>query len=490
MQQKKEGSTQTGTPSQNQVKIQTKVKKPLGKMVLVVFLALFLLLLTSYATLTIISTGKSLPQLNLVGTSVGSKNKAEIFMAVKNIAEQRKNQKVTINFEDSEETKTFNDLGLDLNINQSVEKIYNFGKIKGIFPSPQYIFATATGTLKVQPLTSWNANATKQISEMVISKKQDAQNPKLVYSDDVANIEKEKNGFTYNIQILSDDIEICYLKASCDRTIGKKVTLRSNINDTDLEPFKEQFNEIANLELVLKYDSRYIRPTGENLISFIDPERVVLEQKIAYNDQAIDDYLSDISGRINRKGKNKVISTYDNSVLDEGQEGVALDIKVSRDAIKKALTDRNTLVELTAQTTPIEEEFVGPGFTPGKYPGRFIEVNLGEQMLYLMEGTNNIDSFKVSTGKWSMPTPVGEYSINNKDPRAYSQEYDLYMPYWMAFIGSQYGIHELPEWADGTKEGENHLGTPVSHGCIRLGRGSAETVYSFADIGTPVYIHE
>lgn len=490
MKENKEGSSQIGVESQNQAKNPIKVKKPVGKTVLIVFLGLFLLLLISYAALTLASSGKSLPRLNLVGINVGSKTKAEIFMAVKKVAEQRKDQKVTINFEDSKETKTFNDLGLDLNINQTVEKIYNFGKIKGIFPSPQYIFSTASGTLKVQPLTSWNANATKQISEMVIGKKQDAQNPKLSYADSEVKIEKEKNGFTYNIQTLSDDLEICYLKASCDQITGKKVALRSNITQSDLEHFKDQFNEVANLKLTLNYDSKTVHPTGEDLVSFIDAERVVLEQKMAYNDQTIDDYLSDISGRINKKGKNKVISTLDNSVIDEGQEGIALDIKSSREAIKKALNDKQTFVELTASTTPIEEEFVGPGFTPGKYPGKFIEINLSDQMLYLMEGTNNVGSFKVSTGKWSMPTPIGEYSVNNKDPRAYSQEYGLYMPFWMSFIGSQYGIHELPEWPDGTKEGEGHLGIPVSHGCVRLGRGAAETVYGWTDVGTPVYIHE
>jgi lipoprotein-anchoring transpeptidase ErfK/SrfK len=59
----------------------------------------------------------------------------------------------------------------------------------------------------------------------------------------------------------------------------------------------------------------------------------------------------------------------------------------------------------------------------------------------------------------------------------------------MAFIGSEYGIHELPEWPDGTKEGESHLGTPVSHGCVRLGRGDAQAVYDWVEVGTPVFIH-
>jgi lipoprotein-anchoring transpeptidase ErfK/SrfK len=64
------------------------------------------------------------------------------------------------------------------------------------------------------------------------------------------------------------------------------------------------------------------------------------------------------------------------------------------------------------------------------------------------------------------------------------------MPYWMAIVpGGKFGIHELPEWPGGYKEGANHLGTPVSHGCVRLGVGPAQTVYNWADIGTPVVVH-
>jgi len=60
----------------------------------------------------------------------------------------------------------------------------------------------------------------------------------------------------------------------------------------------------------------------------------------------------------------------------------------------------------------------------------------------------------------------------------------------MAFVGSKYGLHELPEWANGYKEGQNHLGIPVSHGCVRLGIGDAAQVYNWAEVGTPVYIHK
>jgi lipoprotein-anchoring transpeptidase ErfK/SrfK len=59
----------------------------------------------------------------------------------------------------------------------------------------------------------------------------------------------------------------------------------------------------------------------------------------------------------------------------------------------------------------------------------------------------------------------------------------------MQFTGAGHGIHELPEWKNGYKEGANHLGTPVSHGCVRLGVGPAAKVYGWAEVGTPIVIH-
>ncbi len=89
-----------------------------------------------------------------------------------------------------------------------------------------------------------------------------------------------------------------------------------------------------------------------------------------------------------------------------------------------------------------------------------------------------------------MDTPKGKHQIYNKHPRAWSNKYGLYMPYWMAITtDGRFGIHELPEWPGGYKEGQNHLGIKVSHGCVRLGVGPAKVVYNWADIGTPVIVY-
>jgi hypothetical protein len=122
--------------------------------------------------------------------------------------------------------------------------------------------------------------------------------------------------------------------------------------------------------------------------------------------------------------------------------------------------------------------------------GKYIDINLSAQMLSIFDQGKLLDSFLISTGKRGMETPKGEHAIYNKSPRAWSQKYGLFMPYWMAITPSgSYGVHELPEWPGGYKEGANHLGIPVSHGCVRLGIGPARRVYDWAEIGTPVIVY-
>ncbi len=117
-----------------------------------------------------------------------------------------------------------------------------------------------------------------------------------------------------------------------------------------------------------------------------------------------------------------------------------------------------------------------------------IEINLKQQRMKKILGGVTLAEYPISTGKWKTPTPKGTFAVRNKTPRAWSKAYGLYMPWWMAFTYQGHGIHELPEWPNGYKEGQNHLGTPVSHGCVRLGVGPAKEMYDWASIGTPVVV--
>jgi len=122
--------------------------------------------------------------------------------------------------------------------------------------------------------------------------------------------------------------------------------------------------------------------------------------------------------------------------------------------------------------------------------GKYIDINLASQIMTIFEDGRALDAFVVSSGKRGMDTPKGTFKIENKAARPWSAAYGLYMPNWMAIVPSgKFGIHELPEWPSGYKEGESHLGTPVSHGCVRLGVGAAKQVFDWAELGMPVVIH-
>lgn len=162
----------------------------------------------------------------------------------------------------------------------------------------------------------------------------------------------------------------------------------------------------------------------------------------------------------------------------------------------------NDYWELKFKTDPWSADSDGDGYADGEEVDRAydpnssstvklnrqIEINLKDQKLtYLVAGYPWKD-FTVSTGKPSMPTPKGNFKILNKVGKAWSKTYGLWMPYWLGIGNGSFGIHELPIWPNGYREGENHLGTPVSHGCIRLGIGPAQYLYERVEIGTEVII--
>jgi L,D-transpeptidase catalytic domain len=77
----------------------------------------------------------------------------------------------------------------------------------------------------------------------------------------------------------------------------------------------------------------------------------------------------------------------------------------------------------------------------------------------------------VSTGNPSHETPNGSFRTFRMEADHYSKEFDdAPMPHSIFFTKAGHAIH-------GT-ESEGRLGTPVSHGCVRLSRANATTLYA------------
>lgn len=148
-------------------------------------------------------------------------------------------------------------------------------------------------------------------------------------------------------------------------------------------------------------------------------------------------------------------------------------------------------VALTTQAKNVATTEPTGEYQLNRFEGKYIEVDISQQQLYLIEGGTLMHTFAVSSGKRSSPTPLGEFKIYNHIPLAWSRRAQLYMRNWMAIVpGGLYGIHQLPHWPDGRVEGRDHIGKPVSGGCVRLAEGDAEFVYNWTPNSTPVIIHQ
>jgi hypothetical protein len=80
----------------------------------------------------------------------------------------------------------------------------------------------------------------------------------------------------------------------------------------------------------------------------------------------------------------------------------------------------------------------------------------------------------VSTGNPSHETPNGTFQTFRMEEDHYSKEFDdAPMPHSIFFTKIGHAIH-------GT-DSEGHLGTPVSHGCVRLSRANASTLYALVE---------
>ncbi len=102
-----------------------------------------------------------------------------------------------------------------------------------------------------------------------------------------------------------------------------------------------------------------------------------------------------------------------------------------------------------------------------------IQIDKPTQVMTITVDGNVAYRWRVSTGATGFSTPAGTYKPFRMEVMHYSQEWDnAGMPNSIFFTSRGHAVH-----------GSNHpgLGTPVSHGCVRLSLTNAATLYQLVD---------
>lgn len=440
---------------------------------------------------------KIFPRVLVGSLKVGGKTPTEAKKIVDDYIEQINKQGPHISFTDAGEVKNFNpqltDLGVSFETQKMVDEAYNFGR------NGDWLNRVKThARLAVK---GYNIPLDPKIDE----KKLDAylsQMASVVEVQPVNSTLKYTNGeFVATAAKDGRGLDKNYLKTALNNFIEhdnndviklSAMTLAPAIKEDTAVLAKPQADKfLAAADIKMTFEDKEFTARRAEIASWLDFPIDNNQLKTTISTKELAGFVNSIAKQIEINKVDREVTDGTGEVRNEGQDGRGVNKDNLTQEIRNRLNAGSTGEAIAIATFVIPKGQVTyyPSAAPGRFAGRYIDINLSEQIMRLFENKNQVGEYQVSTGKWSMPTPIGTRYIEDKNPRAWSAKYGLYMPFWNG-IGEGYGIHELPEWPNGYKEGEAHLGTPVSHGCIRLGVGPAETVYNWAAIGTPVYIHK
>lgn len=140
----------------------------------------------------------------------------------------------------------------------------------------------------------------------------------------------------------------------------------------------------------------------------------------------------------------------------------------------------------TDTAEPFPTQYIPPTPIPGSSggsAGRWIDVDLTNQMVYAYEGNTVVNSFVVSTGTWEYPTVTGQYHVYVKYRYTDMSGPGYYLPNVPStmYFYKGYAIHGT-YW-------HNNFGTPMSHGCVNMRIPEAEWIFNWASVGTLVNVH-
>ena len=119
-----------------------------------------------------------------------------------------------------------------------------------------------------------------------------------------------------------------------------------------------------------------------------------------------------------------------------------------------------------------------------------IEVDLNKQKVFIYYKDNLLKEWMCSGGIEEKPTPRGEFETTQKGEYFWSDKYNMGAYYWIRFY-NEYLFHSVPfdENNQIIKEEYEKLGSPASHGCIRLELENAKWLYEMLPLGAVSYTH-
>ena len=221
-----------------------------------------------------------------------------------------------------------------------------------------------------------------------------------------------------------------------------------------------------------------------------------LEPRVSYSEAAVDDFLAELAGKIDREAEDASITpSGDNLSPTPGHKGVELQQAQMRDLITEQVESPGRDAEVEAIVKQTEPEITKNELAK-EYP-TYITIDRSSFTLRLFKNLKLRKKYTIAVGASGYDTPSGLYNLQTKEVN----------PTWhvpdSAWAGSLAGQDIPPgpgnplvaRWMGiyngagihGTDD-IGSLGSAASHGCIRMSVDDVVELFDKVEVGDPVYI--
>lgn len=427
-----------------------------------------------------IASSKSLNGSSLAGEHIGNLDAYEASNKLNQVIVNLQNKNFTL----GNSTTNLNELGLKINTQNLESQLF----VSNLSFAEKAVLVFNSLSIKNDLDISFieNPNSTQKIDDLTKDLKTEPKNAHFAHNNKLEVI-ADTTGKSINTKETINNIATALSNNSDSVELSYNENLAS-ITTADLEKVYTKVQNLITGGLTVAHNSKTWNFSESDILKWVSITKKNNTLGVNLNDKLILTEIDKLAANVNIATQ-KELKKPDGTVTQQGKDGLTIDKNQTLANIKQSLESGNKQALVATSAVKFASSTVYPDSTAGLYSSKYIQVSLRTQTLYQYEGETLVAKYTISSGASRTPTPRGTFTVNSKHPRAWSSSAKLWMPYWMAFIGSTYGLHELPEWPGGYKEGQNHLGIPVSHGCIRLGVGDAKKIYDWVEVGTPVVIN-
>lgn len=285
-----------------------------------------------------------------------------------------------------------------------------------------------------------------------------------------SSLDKVLSSLTDSSPVSPEDNDNSISTSSTDNNLNLGI---SAFNDKNYELAMEYFNSISSedssYEIAQEYISNYKSKYKDYLLSSIDE---LVANK--YYTKAIEE-LSNYDPSMLTQNEISEIENKINSIKLFREEYVDEDTEYTSNAILQEITPNNINTLSIVSKTPY-----------------LIYLSLSNQTTYVYKKIGDSWSleqeFLCSTGIEGQETPKGVFYITNRGDWFYSDEFKQGGKYWIQFMGD-YLFHSVPFDESQTTVLDDTLGTPSSHGCIRLKVEDVKWLYDNLPNDTKIIIN-